>query len=700
MYVYRSSAYEMVSEYSDSVNCSRYRSCVPCTTKNVCKWSLVHQNCRRRKESLTLGHSHLTIRNQSHCPRYVVTKKSAFVGEQYKYTINLSNDVIGYARYLQRREIICDFGDGTSQVEAWIQNDTVIVCNSIMQPDFPMEPVVRRLLVYAHSVIIDGELLGLDDMSDYYFHSYRSDSHHHCGGPETNDDCVSAFWYDTAGKRNYLKRCPATNPCTGSYTTLIGPTTSVAFVPELKILTIDPIVAPWTGATTITIRVTNRWAFIEDNAIVTVAVAGRDCADPRLMDDGHAVACEMSPVATDELGRVRVRITLHGRDHYQASLSVTSLHNLHMVRPEITGFSPTCGHVNGGTRLKIAGRHLNGIGDSTTVNITVGEQHIECRPIELSDDHITCETGRANENATGVVQVKFGRSLVKYIADPLFVYTAEPTLYVGQRFEGLASGGTTLMVRGRHFSCITTAEVFVKDAARKTLCVVLDDTRMACRSPGFLNTAIVHKTLDLGVRVHFLDREFDLYLPLNSRQYHLYSDPEITSFQVLPVEPSDSAAVVIVIHGLGLDHGYVAEDVIVRPGNSVAELCNVTSIHRDRIICQSNNTYNGLHQLDSIVVAIGNALVYNVTVSKSYQTVNDSDTIEPDDLSTSSLYGVISFNHLLQFVVFVIVLCIIVVYVTYFRSKTTVVNETTTMATYPLSHDDLKCMRRHKTTSV
>lgn len=704
MYVSRSSAFKMVS---DRDNCSGYKSCTPCTTKSTCKWSLVYQSCTKEKQQLTSNYSNLTIRNQSHCPRYIITKKMAFVGEQYRYTVGLSNDVTGFAQYLQKRDIVCDFGDGR-EVEAWVINNTKIVCNIVVQPDFPNEPVVSRLLVYNHSVIVDGVLLGLDDMSDYYFHSYRGDSHYRCSGPERDDDCVSTFWYDTAGARNYLKQCQAENPCTGAYVTSIGVTAATAQIPKLKILAIDPIVAPWTGVTTMTVRVTNRWSLIERNttAIVTVTVAGRDCVDPRAIDDGQTVACEMSPVAADELGRVRVRVTFRGRDHRQMSITVTSLQYLHKVYPEITGFSPKCGHVNGGTRLTVTGHHLNAIGNSTMVNVLIGEQQIKCRTVERTDDHITCETDQAKANATGVVEVKFGQSLVKYVTAPLFVYTHDPELYKGQFYEGLASGGTMLMVSGQHFSCIETAEVFIKDAARKTGCEVLNDTRMACRSPSFLDTTTVHKTLNLGVHVRFLGREFDLRLPSDSQQYHLYSDPEITDFEVLPSEISDSAVVVIVIHGSGLDHGYTAEDVVVRPWNSNASfvtLCNVTSIQRDRIVCQSNNITNprGIRQLNAIVVTIGNALVYNITVSKSYQSIDNITTVRPNDFSISSLYGVIQFDRLLffafQFIVFIVVLCTIVVYIIFFRSKTTRENE---MSTYPLPCGDLKFLRKHKTTTV
>lgn len=85
------------SEAKDDIkmDCSAYKTCRSCTTKNRCVWSLSLQLCAD-KENIT---GSLTVHVGVHCPRFTVVGKPA-INDNYEHKIKVRLSAIEYCCYV------------------------------------------------------------------------------------------------------------------------------------------------------------------------------------------------------------------------------------------------------------------------------------------------------------------------------------------------------------------------------------------------------------------------------------------------------------------------------------------------------------------------------------------------------------------------------------------------------------------------
>lgn len=157
-----------------------------------------------------------------------------------------------------------------------------------------------------------------------------------------------------------------------------------------------------------------------------------------------------------------------------------------------------------------------------------------------------------------------------------------PTVDDGQTFGGIASGGTTFVVKGRSFSGLQNAKACF-DNKTCIHCTILNDTSIECRSPKFVvnetQTVIEIKPL----KFYGKDPAGNV-LKLNSHSfdYHLYQDPVFTDYMV-------NGCCNLTVNGLYLDQGYATGDLsIVLDTENSSSVCDpVTWMDSTQIVCHS-----------------------------------------------------------------------------------------------------------------
>lgn len=375
----------------------------------------------------------------------------------------------------------------------------------------------------------------------------------------------------------------------------------------IQIESIDPLFGLWTGGTTIKIKIKN--LIVNEIASLTLTVAGRKCVD-LVMLDNETITCITTSVNIVDLSEGPVKIL---SNNSPLTLNITSLKTFKFVDPEITGFHPVCGPLKGGTKLTVSGNFLNA---SSTILVTVGE-NISCDTISHDHNRITCLTEPSDIFTTGRIKVKFDRQLSKYAPNyTSFMYTGNPMLEAGQQFSGIVTGGTTIKVRGYHFSCFENPTFYVEQNGIRYFegCQVKNSSYMQCRSPK-LNLSIFSSEtptiLNFGVQTNFADNILDLTPQLTFQSFVLYPDPVFTDFE------TDNNS--IIINGYNLDYGYLIEDMTILLQNSTSNDCQVTLISQHRIECVSSSSDNLFDDdLQVIVIKIGYNFVSNVEKKSTY----------------------------------------------------------------------------------
>lgn len=193
-------------------------------------------------------------------------------------------------------------------------------------------------------------------------------------------------------------------------------------------------------------------------------------------------------------------------------------------------------------------------------------------------------------------------------ANRTFSYADGLWLHDGQRFDGITSGGTALLVRGGPFSCarnVTMRVWFRNDVAHTTGCRVLDDNRMACDTPDMRTEAPAPgnppSRLRFGFRASFAGHTVELSPPTDRLYLSVYADPAFRNFDVA----ADGA---VTVHANGR-RGYRAEDVSVRlPDGGV---CVVTAVTDGRIACRPASDHDPT-ALRRVTVSVGRQFARDV----------------------------------------------------------------------------------------
>jgi len=354
-------------------------------------------------------------------------------------------------------------------------------------------------------------------------------------------------------------------------------------------------------------------------------VAGRECASPKPVDN-DTIACTLSPPpggvpkAVSDVARLAEGSVVVEYGPWQ-KFSIASAFAFKLVNPRLTDVSPTCGPLSGGTRLTIAGEHLD---TGTAVRVVVGNDTSRTADVR-SPDRISCSTGAAAAPTDGVIRAVFDGGLSVQAANrQSFTYTGHPVLDASQPFAGIVSGGTAVPVRGRHLSYarLTAMAVYLHNGTvHRTGCQIHNDTFMVCRSPTLsaddLPTRHVNTTTiaaehdDLGATpIGTLKFELDVVYDVGSivklrpmPRYRLFADPVLEDFA------TDGHAITVV--GRNLDWGYAqyqGDDMVVwlfANDNLAASIaCDVTSVDWRRIVCVPKAAVN-LDTVNSVDVTFG-----------------------------------------------------------------------------------------------
>uniref|UniRef100_A0A2S2R0Y6 Plexin-A1 n=1 Tax=Sipha flava TaxID=143950 RepID=A0A2S2R0Y6_9HEMI len=592
-----------------TIVCPAYMECTKCTKTPSCSWSLSRQTCVDPAQKA----DGLMVYNDENCPRYAVHKPtvySATVTMDYAYTVNVSNDVYGFLAFLNRTNVTC-YEPETGAATAAVVTKDAIVCGSTKHSN-------TRAMAFRFYYMAFGDrsvLLRFDNRTDNYVTFYWDT----LGCRDVAEYCATCLWDGPDGHVNRYDRCSSNNPCTHEMfeylsvrssrdysSVLTGPVpVRVLGCHAMGVESVTPATGSWNGGTTVRIVVRNHNVLAEHRT-VTVTVDGRNCAYPKTVDN-ETITCVTSPTAMASPMDGVVEVS------YDTVRLATAPGTFRFVYPEVTTSSPACGPLRGGTQLRIEGMSLD---ISRAVRVFVGRQNMSCETIARGPRHIFCMTSPmpGGRSSTGPVSVLFDKVL-SLRAVNAFTYTDdEPAIDKGQQFKGIASGGTTVPVRGTRFACVESAElhVVVQTSSRhiSSSCAVRNDTYMVCRSPKLdvLSASETSTVLaNLFFRLEFAGRVIDLSPQSDSPGYLLYADPEFIDFETVQNR--------VVIGGRGLDLGYEIADVAIRFQNA-SGACNVTKHTQHQIACDPSTlvprTGDHVHSGDGVVVTIGDSFEYIV----------------------------------------------------------------------------------------
>lgn len=305
---------------------------------------------------------------------------------------------------------------------------------------------------------------------------------------------------------------------------------------------------------------------------------------------------------------------------------------------EVLRFEPASGPLAGGTAMTIRLSYHPTMREANATTVTVAGREcwrsaVSAHGSRLGGVTVTCTVvprtrGCGDGQLAGPVQITFdtpgGTKLTVTSSTETFRFVGDatadrdrtagesaPELCYGStpRFQGIASGGTALPLRGVRLSRLTNVTVHVHRSdgtVRRAACPVLDDTRMVCRWPALRGRD--EPALRFGVLAvdTVTGRALDLSpAPNASGVYHLYPDPVLVDFETFGGRRA------VAVYGRGLCRGYGIDDVEVRFRGHGGR-CDVTSVATDRIVCRS--TWPGsLAGLRDVVVTVGAAFERNVT---------------------------------------------------------------------------------------
>ncbi|CAI6343735.1 unnamed protein product [Macrosiphum euphorbiae] len=302
----------------------------------------------------------------------------------------------------------------------------------------------------------------------------------------------------------------------------------------------------------------------------------------------------------------------------------------------VTAVDPLSGPETGGTTMTITVRNHEILSENRTVIVTIaGTLCMNSRT--LGPETITCITTQSNKILSGPILVEYSstESVLKIESPQIFQFCPNPVLDAAHHLGGIASGGTSVPVRGSHFAepcVVSSARLYVDmpDDVRiysDSYCdPSVNDTYMVCRSPKVKNVdsvdgdgLVVGRLLNFGLEIKFIKDDFSLNQSLSivvrgpSLRFYVHPDPVLLDFEI-----NESGSVLV--NGLHLQH-VQPEDIVIRAVDSSSLVCAVVSVTPHSLVCEPTMHTTGLQ-------------VISVTMGTSLQfTVIRRTLSHPDDLS-------------------------------------------------------------------
>lgn len=259
--------------------------------------------------------------------------------------------------------------------------------------------------------------------------------------------------------------------------------------PPPRIDSVHPLAGPTQGGTRVTIEGSNLGMSFEEIAR-RVSIGNVPCKPlEHEYKPSNKIVCVTgrAPVAAEtSAANIAADIMVGNRAGY--TVGPTKFHYKHV---HLADFQPRYGPQSGGTRLTLHGLNLN-VGSH--IQIFLDELACALELGSVQSEQLVCKTPASRYASRAIRQLKLivdEAQIELNAADsltPLFYYTQDPTVTKIAPLKSYMSGGRPINVFGTNLTAVQAPRLAIVDAAGKsineTLCVLHDDTRMQCPSPG------------------------------------------------------------------------------------------------------------------------------------------------------------------------------------------------------------------------
>jgi len=587
---------------NSNIRCRNHKTCAQCVEKSNCKWLFNEQNCIDGQSELS---ENLVISSKSSCPQFSAVLNKEKTNEPFFSTIiTVFNHSESVKTYLSTSNISCNV-ENTTYSALFSNNDTIKCYSKIEIPDNDTKTTRNPLKIFYFTVNTNGVRLHFDNEINHYV----TVSPLSCVSPSR---CVTSYWNDES-RKYYCKWCLDNSGC---QTTREQSGCDVRAIKDNVVITepmpnieikgsnvgienFEPTSAYFFDEFEMSIFIANH-LFLNENRNMTVTVAGQNCTNPILIHNNEikcTVSAENAPGKAD--GPVVVAY------FSSTSYTLTSKKNFKFVSRIMRSVEPTCGPMEGGTKIDMIGTFLN---NAENVQIKIGE--IVCKIVESDNSHISCLTGKSDEAAEKSFKFIFKRKsgiLFHRILKFTFAYTNSPIIEKQQNLTGIASGGTNIQILGE-FACAENPEINVDYQSSNTFakCKLFDKTKILCPTPKFERKPDQIFPLAIPFRL-YMDFAGRAQKFSEEKNYYVYPDPIFANFEV-------NGTTTVRINGMFLRTGYRPEELTIQDRNST-ETCSVLFVDESYIFCQVPLTLT-VDSIEEFVITVGEFL-RTVVVKKS-----------------------------------------------------------------------------------
>ncbi|XP_025207649.1 plexin-B-like [Melanaphis sacchari] len=487
----------------NKIDCSDSMTCSKCAIKPMCVWSLEQQTCENENQ---FNSSSLKASRIDECPKFSVTKEFKYNNLQivFNLIVKLSNDSIGFSNYLNNN---CTFYVGQKKckkINIIKSNNEIIIssCPFHLNRTY-FTDVHSSSYTYFTFIKFNDVMLRFDNVADHYITFYKQEV---CSTDEKHKiSCATCAW-NNDGYSNYLRWCSFNNTCKiqkEQYLKNYEFNTKTAYVKndcaEINVTAVDPLTAPKTGGTIVTIIIRNHRIFAE-NRNITVTVAGTVCSNPRTSGP-ETITCTTSQSNETSYGPIVVEyssltggvLKIESSQIFQFYVSSTC----GTPSPILDGDQQLGGVESGGTSVWIRGDHFVEpcVVSSALLYVDLSNgvrQYAKSYcDTPTNDTYMVCRSPSVNGigNASVVGQLlNFGLditfkkndssmndSLLVDVRNPLLKYHVHPDPYLVD-FE--IDGNSSVVVHGLHLQYVQPEDIVIRSVdSPSARCEIVSATR-------------------------------------------------------------------------------------------------------------------------------------------------------------------------------------------------------------------------------
>ncbi|XP_052780430.1 plexin-A1-like isoform X2 [Mya arenaria] len=566
--------------------CETFSRCGNCIfSRRTCKWCPLEGRCIKENNSCNRNESFVEIGKESKCPNvtnYTVSAPNVLnssgvahlaIEESNNITVKGLNfiETNGFASYHCSVKN-SDLPGGEKHFKAKRINDTEIMCH------IPKEGIPRNLdsTTSLHVDLQSKQLDGLSLQVVFYQCGSLIYPTNNCG------QCESFKYYQP-----YLRCQWCNGQCIYAGKHCV---TAETTCPEPVITKVYPLSAHINAVTPITVEGFNLGSHYNET-INAVSVGNISCYNytADVVNISTRITCKLGPSERETTENVTVNI--RGNNPV-----VFEKHSFNFKIPRLIRIFPDYGPLSGGTNVTIYGEHLD---TGWERKIKIGEQlcGLVTVPAFMKPTLAECKTVKSYSTiqTNASISMVFDNEAVEGIN---FTYVPDPVVWDIQPRKSFERGGRVLTVTGLNLLSVQSPKLRARTIDGNTTVEQPCSHRKAydsenklkenltCRSPMFYPRGSSQRTkssLEISgkMEVSFIMDDVDLVrnLPSNISELLYYPDPTLYNFT-----ETLNFTQVIVIKGEHLNVAATAEDVQVLID---CEICNVTTLEHDRVICNA-----------------------------------------------------------------------------------------------------------------